>query len=184
MGKISESKNVHPFVALLYQKEEYYQKALEKCKHKLGPVLDSSQEYNFSKITSYYNSEMGKNLQKRLLVFQEYQNLEDFHKIKLWSNQVEQELSQKRENRKINIDPGYLGLSKLVLFSTKNYSHRIYINDGIYAEVTLIYENGGYKAQSWTYPDYNREATLDFLEESRQKIKQRARNKGYMLDLD
>lgn len=183
MGEIKKNLRIQPFVAIMYNQDGLYEQALYKIVNKFGDPLGRSREYNFSSFTSYYEDEFGKGLNKRMLVFQKPQDLQDFHKIKIWTNQLEEELSKNPDSRDINIDPGYLGLSKLVLFSTKNYSHRIYINDGIFAEVTLIYEYSQFKTQSWTYPDYADEKNLAFLRKMREKIKQRARENGYMLDL-
>ena len=65
----------------------------------------------------------------------------------------------------IHVREAHLDGGKLVLATTKNYSHRIYLGDGIYAEVTLIYRNKGYVALPWTYPDY---ATEDYQQILRQ----------------
>ena len=72
--------------------------------------------------------------------------------------------------RVANIDPGYLEPSKLVLYSTKNFSHRIYVGNGIFAEVTLIYEHGDFKFLPWTYPDYMWRPNVDFLKSVRANI--------------
>lgn len=183
MGELKKNQKIQPFVAIMYQDDEIYDRAYKKAIERFGEPIGISKEYNFSEITSYYEKEFGKELKKRMLVFAQSQPLQDFHKTKLWSNNLELELSSNGKNRDVNIDPGYLGLSKLVLFSTKNYSHRIYINDGIFAEVTLIYEYSEFQVQSWTYPDYSAGENLSFLEKMREKLKNRAREKGYMLDL-
>jgi hypothetical protein len=62
--------------------------------------------------------------------------------------------SSVEDRRQVNIDPGYVSLSKLVLATTKNHAHRIYLSDGIYAEVTLHYRDGAFRGYPWTYPDY------------------------------
>jgi hypothetical protein len=77
--------------------------------------------------------------------------------------------------RRINLDPGYLEPSKLVLFSTKNFSHRIYCGDGIFGEVTLIYERGKFKILPWTYPDYYWAESLKFLMAMRNEIVRQSR---------
>ena len=56
--------------------------------------------------------------------------------------------------RKVNVDPGYLEAGKVVLASTKNANHRIYVDAGIYAEATLAYVAGKYQFYEYTYPDY------------------------------
>ena len=73
------------------------------------------------------------------------------------------------QNRRVNIDPGYITPAKLVLATTKDYSHRIYLGKGIYAEVTLIYSQKKYRILDWTYPDFRQEKYLAYFEEIRVK---------------
>ncbi|MEI8217519.1 MAG: DUF4416 family protein, partial [Elusimicrobiota bacterium] len=63
----------------------------------------------------------------------------------------------------MNIDPGYVTPAKVVLASTKDYSHRIYLSDGIYAEVTMMFQKGSYVFLPWTYSDYQSKAALQFF---------------------
>ena len=69
------------------------------------------------------------------------------------TNQIEQTFAQ-GARRRINIDPGYLLMERFVLATGKNFSHRIYIGDGIYADLTLMYQKGSFQTLPWTYPDY------------------------------
>jgi len=86
---------------------------------------------------------------------------------KLRTNELERKYSE-GGRRKINLDPGYITESNLVLASTKAYNHRIYLKEGIYAEVTLIYrKKTGYEPLPWTYPDYRTRLALDFFGEVR-----------------
>jgi hypothetical protein len=73
--------------------------------------------------------------------------------------------------RPVNIDPGYITLSKLVLASTKDYSHRIYVQNGIHAEVTLRFESGGWKPWPWTYPDYAAKTYYAAFTRARERLK-------------
>src|SRR5262249_42219216 len=72
--------------------------------------------------------------------------------------------------RPINVDPGYLTLSKLVLASTKDHAHRIHLGRGIHAEVTLAYRDGAWRAQPWTYPDFRSERYRRWLLEAREML--------------
>ncbi|MBP9560644.1 MAG: DUF4416 family protein, partial [Syntrophorhabdaceae bacterium] len=72
---------------------------------------------------------------------------------KLKTNAIEKDLSTE-EKRQVNIDPGYISLENIILATTKNYTHRVYMGSGIYGDLTLIYKKGGYKPLEWTYPDY------------------------------
>ena len=116
-------------------------------------------EFDF---TDYYAPEMGPSLRRRMLVFKELIAQTDLARIKLQTNEVE--LKYANEGRRcINIDPGYLLFERFVLATGKNYSHRIYIGHGIYADLTLIYRQGAYQSLPWTYPDYANAAMGEFL---------------------
>jgi len=86
----------------------------------------------------------------------------------LATNRLEGEYA-KDGRRRVNIDPGYLLLERLVLASGKNFSHRIYLDNGIYADLTLIYQHGGFQKLPWTYPDYADQPMLAFLQQVRRK---------------
>lgn len=103
--------------------------------------------------SDYYRKEMGSSLKRRFLSFQRLLSLKDIYKVKLKTNRLERKFSSDGK-RRVNIDPGYLDHAKLVLFSTKDYAHRIHLNKGIYAEVTLFYKDGRFNGWPWTYPDY------------------------------
>lgn len=103
--------------------------------------------------TDYYAEEMGPGLKRKFISFERIVDSADLYKAKLITNRIEQRLSTGGK-RTINIDPGYLDLSKLVLFTTKDYSHRIYLRKGIYAEATLFYRDHAFTPWPWTYPDY------------------------------
>jgi hypothetical protein len=118
--------------------------------------------------TSYYENEMGTPLYRRMLAFDNLIQQNDLVTIKLATNQIEQIFS-KNNKRRVNIDPGYLLLERFVLASGKNFSHRIYLGDGIYADLTLLYSKGGFRKLPWTYPDYADVPMLKILERVRAK---------------
>jgi hypothetical protein len=88
--------------------------------------------------------------------------------IKLVTNALEQARAADGR-RRVNIDPGYLLLERFVLATGKNYSHRIYLGRGIYADLTLIYRQGAFRALPWTYPDYGGQPIGHFLHVVRRK---------------
>ncbi len=120
--------------------------------------------------TDYYNEEMGFNLKRKFLSFKRKVPLENIEKVKLLAKAVENRTSINGK-RTINIDPGYLDLSKLVLFSTKDYSHRIYISKGIFAEVTLYYKDKKFNPWPWTYPDYKTKEYISVFDSIRELYK-------------
>jgi hypothetical protein len=121
--------------------------------------------FNF---TTYYNNEMGTPLFRRLIAFRQLMHQVSLSEIKLFTNDLEHEYSINGK-RMVNIDPGYLLHERFVLATGKNYSHRIHIGKGIYADLTLIYSKGRYESLPWTYPDYASENILTFLKQVRKK---------------
>jgi hypothetical protein len=118
--------------------------------------------------TDYYTAEMGVPLYRRVLVFKKLIPQQQLAHIKCQTNEVEQALAEKG-CRRVNIDPGYLLYERFVLATGKNYAHRIYIGQGIYADLTLIYQGAGYQPLPWTYPDYKAPEMRTFLLQVRQK---------------
>ena len=118
--------------------------------------------------TRYYEPEMGTPLFRRLMAFKQLIQQDALVEIKWHTNSIEQKLMAGTK-RRVNIDPGYLLLERFVLATGKNFSHRIYLHKGIFADLTLIYQKGRYRALSWTYPDYQQSAILDFLNNVRLK---------------
>ena len=131
--------------------------------------------------TDYYLAEMGPDLKKVLLGFDYPFKAENLWIAKKTANDIES-IFARGGKRRVNLDPGYLETSKLVLASTKNFSHRIYLNEGIYAEVTLIFADGEFQKLPWTYPDYLDEQFIEFLTKTREKCKDNI--KKYRIDPD
>jgi len=117
--------------------------------------------------TNYYYEEFGKELKRKILSFKKLINLKNIYNVKLRTNALERKFS-KLGKRTVNIDPGYIDLSKLVLFSTKDYSHRIYLDKGIFSEVTLFYKEKSFNGWPWTYPDYGSKLYIDIFNSVRQ----------------
>ena len=87
---------------------------------------------------------------------------------------LERQLAQGQSGRSINLDPGLVTLHNVQLASTKNFAHRLYLGDGIYGEVSLIFENGSFRPLPWTYPDYREAQTLAILQEIRQTLMEKS----------
>lgn len=118
--------------------------------------------------TTYYEPEMGSPLFRRLISFQRMIRQNRLARIKIETNAIETSFSQKT-HRQINIDPGYMLPERFVLASGKNFTHRIYMDEGIYADLTLIYQKGKFRNLPWTYPDYMAQDMLTFLERVRNR---------------
>lgn len=152
MGIIKAHHPVKLIIGLIFQQENILKKTEIILKHKFKGIDFKSQIMPFTN-TIYYENEFGKNLKRIFLSFDKLITLEDIHNIKIYTNKLEKKLSSQNK-RQINIDPGYVDVSKLILLSTKDYSHRIYLRKGIYAEVTLYFKDKTFNPWPWTYPDY------------------------------
>ncbi|MBN1640261.1 MAG: DUF4416 family protein [Anaerolineae bacterium] len=103
--------------------------------------------------TAYYAPEFGADLVRRIWAFEPLVDPATLVQIKGQTNNLERQWSVE-DRRQVNLDPGYVSMAKLVLATTKNHGHRVYLGDGIYAEVTLHYRDGAFRPWPWTYPDY------------------------------
>jgi len=141
-----------------------------------GPTDLESELFPFDH-TEYYAPEFGPNLQRQVLSFAQLIAPSQLPDIKLKSNELEWFLAEEGK-RRVNVDPGYVSLGKLVLASTKNHAHRIYLGQGIYAEVTLTYQRGRFRRWPWTYPDYASSQYCALFDEIRESYRLQLREQG------
>jgi hypothetical protein len=118
--------------------------------------------------TDYYGPEMGNALIRRFLSMERLIRPEALPDVKLATNEIEKK-SAVNKRRRVNVDPGYLAKAHLILATGKGYAHRPYLRDGIYADLTLIYQGKKFCALPWTYPDYADEKQLLMLTKIRAK---------------
>lgn len=167
MGKIKEITLVKVFCGLIYQEEENILEVKRFLIEKWGEIDIEEGPFPFN-FTDYYEEEMGKNLKRKFVSFEKLYQPENVYEWKIFTNSLEEKFSEKGK-RKINLDPGYIDASKVILLSTKDFYHRIYIGKGIFAELTLYYSNKKYNYLNWTYPDYRTEEYLRFFIKMREK---------------
>lgn len=139
-----------------------------------GPIDYESQEFDFT-FTDYYVPEMGSGIKRFFYSFVNLVNPDQLPDIKICTNELEEKFATPDGNRKINLDPGLLSLSSLILATTKNNVHRIPLQKGIYGEVTLMYVNKEYQTLPWTYADYRTPAFHEIFKEMRQLLKKQIR---------
>lgn len=165
MADISSSKPVKLFVGILSSDNTLLEEVEYLLAKRLGKVDIKSEIFPFD-FTDYYKKEMGTNISKQFLCFKELINPEELSDIKIWTNELENEIKCNRKSdvaRPINLDPGYLTHCNLILASAKDYYHRIHLQNGIYAEVTLFYQHEVFKNLPWTYPDFQTEEYKNFF---------------------
>jgi hypothetical protein len=140
-----------------------------------GPVGLMSAPLAFDQ-TRYYEPTMGPNLRKQFLAFETLTDAAELPQAKLRTNALEHHLSATggyQEERPLNLDPGILNLGKFMLATTKDQAHRIYLRDGIFAEVTLRFDHGAFEPWPWTYADYRTREVHRFLLQARDFYKRR-----------
>ncbi len=155
-------------VGVLYAKEEYYLKAKERLAGMFGPIVMETAPRAWD-YTDHYEEELGPDILRRFLFFGNLIQQDSLVEIKLFTNSLEAELSTGGK-RNVNLDPGYMTMAKVVLASTKDYSHRICLGRGIFAEVALSYIRDGFKPYYYTYRDYRDEHHLKLFHEARKRF--------------
>jgi hypothetical protein len=142
-----------------------------------GPTALESPAFDFSE-TAYYEPTMGPGLRKVFWTFSRPWDPAELADVKLLTNRWEEEYAAEAghsEPRPLNLDPGYLTLGKLVLASTKDFAHRIYLRSGIFAEVTLFYRHHRWQHHEYTFADYRRPDYQQFFSECREWLHRRCR---------
>jgi hypothetical protein len=161
MGQPKEPKPSKLFVSLIASGEDVFVRGTEDLRLAFGEIDFISDRFMFD-FTDYYEKEMGAGLFRHFIAFKHLIPTGSLPDIKRATNELEQRHATPTGNRRINLDPGYLCLEHVILATTKGYTHRPYLRDGIYADLTLIYRDKSYHALEWTYPDY-RQAEIILL---------------------
>lgn len=159
MARLRPAPPAKLIIGLLGADEDLLRRARQRLQRLHGPVDLQSDIWRFID-TDYYEAEMGPDLRRWFLSFEQLIRPEALAEIKRQTNEQEREIADEafdpERARPVNLDPGYLELGKLVLASTKDASHRIYLGMGIFAETTLRYGHHHWEPWPWTYPDYRR----------------------------
>ncbi len=170
MGHPVPHKKIKLIIGFIFSNAVQLKKAEEFLLRKIGPFDAESAVFDFSH-TDYYKEEYGENLKRKFVSLKRLASLEDIFKVKLITDEIEKKTS-KDGKRLVNIDPGYITESKLVLLTTKDYSHRIYLRKGIYAEITLKFRGGTFCPAETTYPDYKGDDYIKFFNHIRMTYKE------------
>lgn len=174
MGQTRQPRRVLLLCGVFSQFPSALSWARERLEQDWGPIAMASQPFDFLE-TRFYEPTMGSALKKQWLAFQRLVDPANLADLKILSNRIEKEYRRSglhNVTRPLNLDPGYLTEAKLVLATTKNREHRIYLRDGILAEITLYFQDHQWKSSRWTYPDYRRSDLHQFLTEARNRLRQ------------
>ncbi len=172
MWELKDPKPVKLIIGILVPDRNTLLIAAGALETEFGKIDLASDIWPFTQ-TDYYKSQIGETILRQFISVEKLIDPSQLARIKHKTNELEQNLAAQlalNVPRPVNLDPGIIEPSKLVLATTKNYSHRIYIGDKMYAEVTLIYDKGKWSTLLYTYPDYKQQCYFDFFEKVRKRL--------------
>ena len=149
---------------VIYKDEVLYEEVRRRLIGEWGPVDMESPPFAFD-LTAYYEPEMGPDLKRRFMGFAGLAAPEILTQAKLRTIEIEEAVRRETgaPGRPVNIDPGYLTASALVMATAKDFSHRIPLGRGIYAHLEFLFTKTGVKTLDWTYPDFRRGPCQEFF---------------------
>jgi|WetSurMetagenome_2_1015567.scaffolds.fasta_scaffold59658_2 hypothetical protein len=156
-------------VGLISSNRNLLEQAQSALAEGFGTVTVKSPEIPFS-FTDYYEKEMGPNLIRQWVGFHGLIESEQLSDFKRTTGSLEKRFLGPDGKRRVNLDPGLLSLHNFVLASTKGFAHRIYLRDGIFADLTLLFQSGKFQPLPWTYPDYQTPVCYEFLMRCRKEL--------------
>ncbi len=151
MAAPQPARPVKYFVALLWGNAAVLPAAFQALEQRWGPIDYQGNDHPFG--TDYYEPEMGPALQRRLVTFAQLRSPEELPAAKLRCNDLESRLAGP-SGRRVNLDVGYLDHNKIVLASAKGLGQKLYLSQGIYADLVARYSHGRYQPFEWTFPDF------------------------------
>ena len=182
MAQANDAPMVKFLCGMISAERTVLDEAAAQMSGRIGPIEATSQTWPFD-FTEYYFEEMGRPLWRRFVSFAGLRPADELAGIKTLTNEIEAEFArrtasgaavntgEKKVARPVNLDPGYVEESKLVLASMKNFSHRICLGRGVFAELTLMYRGGTWEAMPWTFPDFASRRYDGFLSDVRGSLR-------------
>jgi hypothetical protein len=140
----------------------FFKEVMRAAEDFWGKIDFLSEKLSFNH-TDYYCEEMGGGLFRKICSFKRLISPDLLPSIKLQCSKFETKFLDDRSKRKVNIDPGYMAREKMVLATFKNFSHRIYLGEGVYGDLTLVYRDKDFRSLDWTFPDYSSQEMLKVL---------------------
>jgi len=172
MAAIAPPESAKLICGMLCHDAETFVQVSDALTPRFGPIDIRSETIDFD-FTHYYEKEMGAGLLRQFVAFENCIDPGTLADIKRFTNELEDRFAQNADVRRpINLDPGYVVLSRLILASAKNFAHRIYLRDGIYAEVTLLYRNHRWESLEWTFPDFASHCYDPFFTDARNRLRE------------
>ena len=180
MGAIRQFIPVKLFVGVLVSNSKFIPEVEQRLTDTYGAIDHRSEVIPFD-FTDYYDADMGDLIDRVFFSFERLIEADQLPEIKRQTNELEEVLapllktSATNVKRPVNLDPGYIEQGKVILASTKNFYHRIYLGRGIFGEVTMHFKNNTYQFFPWTYPDYQSKDYQEFFLRVRQILRSQLR---------
>lgn len=152
MAKIEQPLPVKYLIAVLYHDAGYLAKVTAELVTRWGAIDFTGADHLFD-VTDYYEPEMGAPLLRRLLSFEKLYSPTLIVDMKLACNDIEDAISVDNK-RTANLDAGYLDHNKFLLASAKEAGQKVYLDNGIYADLSGRYKAGKYQPFEWSFPDF------------------------------
>jgi len=163
----SEPRPARLVVSVIYREERRFTETVPRVESVAGPVRAAGGPLPFDR-TEYYGREMGAPLFRRFLAAGRAVPRGSLAPIKVAMESIEAEMSE-GGRRTVNLDPGLLTPESFILATGKNFSHRVYLGNGVFADLTLVYRGGEFRPLPWTYPDYASDGVRSLLGELRRE---------------
>ena len=182
MWQLKKPEPAKLIIGILATNSDFIDIACDAVAGQFGPIDLQSEIWPFTH-TNYYENQTGQHILRKFVTLQSLIKPAQLAAVKHRTNRIERTRAKKAAKmncqlpRPINLDPGIIEPSKLILASTKNFSHRIYIGKKMYAEVTLIYDKGKWTTLPYTYPDYKQQCYFDFFSKVRNRLLEQLKSK-------
>ena len=167
MSVRSEPPPARLVISAIYREERNFEEAVPRVSAAVGPVRPAGGRLPFD-FTGYYGKEMGAPLFRRFLAAENAVPRGALPAAKVAMESIEREMAE-GGRRTVNLDPGLLTAENFILATGKNYAHRIYLGNGVFADLTLVYRKGEFHPLPWTYPDYASGEIRSLLREIRRE---------------
>jgi hypothetical protein len=156
--------------AVIFGGEDFYARAKKLLTDAYGPADLESSAFDFN-LTDYYEKEMGPGLKRRFMTFGRLVMPERLAGIKLQTNGLEDRIREEvgTPGRAVNLDPGILTASALIMATAKDFAHRVPLAHGIYAHLELLFTKTDVRCLDWTYPDFRQDGYRGFFMEARRR---------------
>ncbi|MBD66966.1 MAG: hypothetical protein CME62_17325 [Halobacteriovoraceae bacterium] len=165
MSELISPTEVKYFISCLFNSEDF---TLERSQELAATLIGPHKSFHpqFNPLKDYYSQEMGHSLERVIFYSDQLKKRDELVDRKLQATLIENKYS--RDNKRlINLDVGYIAKEQVLLATGKPYAHRIFLGEGVFAELTYFFQNKSFQSLPWTYPDYKHQEKIEFFNQIR-----------------